>query len=265
MPLHNYKGKIPFIITNLINRLEERNADQQEGIFRLSGRKSEVDRICTFMDRAPVTDWTQFEDMDNNVIACALKKYLQNLSSFDPLIGKDISDEVNSTIQLFSEDPTIYSRLKNLLEHSPLTRRNALAYVMHYLKKIADNSGVNNMNSYNLSVCFTLAIFPQTDTIASGNSMKAFELFINDFEQIFDPSWYDAANILTPGDIEKLSAPIIDISDAKNEQMRRMVKKSSLIPYDRSMLSTFFLIERPNRPPPSPPHSPSQSPAVIPE
>ena len=46
MPLSSYRGKIPFIITDLISRLESMQADQQEGIFRLSGRKSDVDKIA---------------------------------------------------------------------------------------------------------------------------------------------------------------------------------------------------------------------------
>lgn len=250
MPLSGYRGKIPFVLTDLISRLEELNADQQEGIFRLSGRKSDVEKISALMDRGRIRDWSQYPDFDANTVACALKKYLQSLSGTDPLIGRDISDEISSAIQLLSDDQSVCAELKRLLVGTPASRRGSLTLVMKYLKKVADNSSVNNMTPYNLSVCLTLVIFPQTDTIASGNSMKAFELFLTNFDDIFEAEWCDARYFLTDSDIDKISAPAADVDEALCEQQRREQRRGSSIPYDRAELLSALFVRRPARPAP---------------
>ena len=242
---YDYHDKVPYIFSDLIERLDILGAEHQEGIFRLSAQKSQIAALCKALDVGRIKDWEPYND--HNIIACALKKYIRDLSFLDPLIGKDIAETLSKSIIQCETDDEIAKVMHDAIASTPISRRHSLAYVLKYLAKIASFSAENKMDPYNLSVCFAPAIFPQTNSIASGSSMKALEFMINHVNQIFEPQWSSPDVLMSDADVEKMTEPDIDIEDAINESERRKLRKLSYVPFNRDDLASVLLIRRPTR------------------
>ena len=106
------------------------------------------------------------------------------------------------------------------------------------------------MDASNLSIVFSPSLFPRTDSVASGSSMKAIELMIQDYDKIFDKEWYSDEVEMTDSDIERMAEPEIDEFDILNESKRRIMRNKSLLELDREQLIQILKLQRPDRTPP---------------
>ena len=248
--LEEYHGKVPYIITDLIAEMEKLNSSQVEGIFRLSAQKSTVESLCLQLDRGPVHDFRGYEDP--HVIACAIKRYIRELSLIDPLIGADIADDMSTQVQCLAGDDKINKVFQDLIDKSPnKSRRNTLSVLMKYFNRITKDVAVNRMEASNFSIVFGPSLFPRTDSVASGNSMKAIEIMIQNHEKIFKPEWSDPSKVyMTQDDIEKMAEPEVVENDAILESVRRQSIRNSAFHLDRSNLADLMQIKRPDRPAP---------------
>ncbi|KAH0790721.1 RhoGAP domain containing protein [Histomonas meleagridis] len=246
--LVEYNGKVPFIVTDLIKEMKVLDSGKIEGIFRISAQKSTVENLCLLLDRNRVKNWQGYEDP--HIIAGALKRYIRELSGLDPLIGEDIYDKINTAMQCSTSDETLFTELHNLVSQGCPTRRNTLAYLMHYFNVITTEVEFNKMDASNLSIVFAPSLYPRTDSVASGSSMKAIEVMIKDFDKIFDAEWYGPNVEMTDEDIERSSEPEIDESDAALESVRRQLISKSLMKLDRENLVSILGLQRPDRKPP---------------
>ena len=243
-----YNGKVPFIVTDLIKEMKALDSGKVEGIFRISAQKSTVENLCLLLDRNRVKNWQGYEDP--HIIAGALKRYIRELSGLDPLIGKDIYDKINTTIQCSTSDEALYRELHNLVSQGCETRRNTLAYLLHYFNEITNEVEFNKMDASNLSIVFSPSLYPRTDSVASGSSMKAIEIMIKDFHKIFDEDWYGPNVEMSDEDIERGAEPEIDESDVALESLRRKLISKSLMKLDRNNLISILGLQRPDRKPP---------------
>lgn len=251
LPLKEYNGKVPYIVTDLISKLDDLKAEQIVGIFRLSAQKAVVEKICLQLDQGRIKSYDSYQDP--NEIACALKRYIRELSLLDPLIGIDIEDEINDAIQNYGNSDQVFSELSNILCNKGCeSRRNTLAVLAKYLNKIAKHSDVNKMDVDNLSIIFTPSFFPQSNSEASEISKTAVKLIIQDFERIFpSEKMYSPDSVyMSDDDIEIISMPKINQDYLLNEQMRRKARKDSLFPFDRIDLIKQLGISVPDRDPP---------------
>ena len=244
-PLASYNGKVPFIVTDLIGQLEALEASKVEGIFRLSAQKSKVEELCMALDRGRIKDFSEITDV--HLVAGALKRYIRELSMLDPLIGTDISDDVLTAIQSAADDAAVNRTLQTLVAKGPASRRNTLAYLMKYLSKMVKDSSVSLMDPSNLAIVLTPALFPRTDSVASGSAMKAVECMIQDFETIFREAWCNDSVVMTDKDIEFMAEPDVDIEDAKIESLKREIRARSRITTVSDDLCEVLGITRPTR------------------
>jgi hypothetical protein len=245
--MEDYHGKVPFIVSDLIAVLDKLDASHKEGIFRLSAPKNSVDSLCRTLDQDRITDWSDYSD--HNLIACTLKAYVREMSIVDPLIGEDVGEDVRTIARTAPPDGT--ARLRRLLSTCPPSRRNALSYIMKYLRKIADAADVTLMSPYNIAVCWSPILFARTPLAVPGDdAVTAVELMVSKFSEIFAPDWCDSRVVMTQEEFERMAEPEIDIADALNEQARRANRKNSLIPYEREELPYAFQLAKPTRPAP---------------
>ena len=100
IPLSKYKGKVPFIITDIFEQVQKLNSTEKEGVFRLSGQHNDVISLCKELDNG-IVDWSKY---DSNTIECSFKKYLENLSVFDPLIPESLEEEIETAIDKIPDD-----------------------------------------------------------------------------------------------------------------------------------------------------------------
>jgi hypothetical protein len=246
-PLEDFGGKASFIITDLIQALDEQEAVTKEGIFRLSAPKHLVEALSRRLDQGRISDWSEYAD--HNLLACAFKAYIRELSIVDPLIGRDIADEARAAV--IADDPNAArAALRVTVAKSPKSRRNTLACVMKYLKKVMDSSEANLMSSYNLAVCFTPCLFERSNAVAGEDSMKVVEEMIVGYDAVFPREWTTPWVIMTDEDIEIMAEPEAKLEDVLNEQKRRQNRAQSLIPYPRDDLPMILHKQRPVRPPP---------------
>ena len=172
-------------------------------------------------------------------------EYLKAIEEY--LEGKDISDDVLTAIQSAADDAAVNRTLQTLVAKGPASRRNTLAYLMKYLSKMVKDSSVSLMDPSNLAIVLTPALFPRTDSVASGSAMKAVECMIQDFETIFREAWCNDSVVMTDKDIEFMAEPDVDIEDAKIESLKREIRARSRITTVSDDLCEVLGITRPTR------------------
>lgn len=248
--LELYRGKVPFIITDIINEMEKLKSSQVEGIFRLSAQKTTVENLCLLLDIGRVSNFQGYEEP--HIMACVIKRYIRELSLLDPLISADIAEDINTEVQTHTGDPQIFTNIQKLLDKNPCkTKRNTLAVLMKFFNRITKDASVNRMEASNFAIVFAPSLYPRSDSVASGSAMKAIELMITDQDKIFKPEWSEPKNVyLTQNEYLKMAEPVIIEQNLVLESQRRFARMNSAIPIDRSGLINILHIKRPDRPAP---------------
>ncbi|XP_015790861.1 rho GTPase-activating protein 45 [Tetranychus urticae] len=201
--LKSHGDEIPYIIVKCITELDNRGI-MVKGLYRVSGVKSKVDKLCQFFESS--TDSIDIEDVHPNVIANVLKLYLRQLP--EPLITFKLYSEFIRIAKQYpsnadgngpdSDDASIavqiINQFKQVTQNLPTVHYQTLAFLCHHLKRVADQSEVNNMPSSNLGIVFgpTLLRSSEGDSLSSlvdtGHQARAVQLLITYVDQIFGPS-----------------------------------------------------------------------------
>ncbi|KAM3578564.1 hypothetical protein VKS41_008949 [Umbelopsis sp. WA50703] len=147
----------PLIVTRCIDAVERLGGVHREGIYRVSGRQSAIDKLRQCFERNEETLEFGKRDVPEDVLAIAsiLKVYLRELP--DPVFKFKLSDRLS-----YSNIPDKELRIMNLLTRilrldSP--NYDTLKVLIQHLANISSQSDINKMGIQNLSVIFTPAIF----------------------------------------------------------------------------------------------------------
>ncbi|KAI7881960.1 RhoGAP-domain-containing protein [Lichtheimia hyalospora FSU 10163] len=145
---------VPLIVLKCVDAVERMGGLQKEGIYRVSGRQSNVDSLkSAFEQNEQAMDLHQSK-YDVTTIAAILKVYLRELKH--PLFGLS----VQSRMEYATLDRQLrLTRLQSKISSLPKIHRDTLHTVMRHLANVNKHSNVNKMNIQNLSVVFTPAIF----------------------------------------------------------------------------------------------------------
>ncbi|OHS96714.1 RhoGAP domain containing protein [Tritrichomonas foetus] len=180
-----YKGKIPYIVSDLIAKLDELQAEEFEGIFRKSGLRTTIDELCQVLDENRIKEWEP-KFLDLNVIACALKRFISNLSYFDPLIDDNMEIKLKDA---FSDEETKIEKYREVFKNcNNPSKRRTNAYLLKYFNKIASHSDKNLMTAKNLAIILFLPFFPfvgqqikdENKQILEDLILRSDEVFIDD-------------------------------------------------------------------------------------
>ena len=191
----NYNGKIPFVVSDLIKRLLFLNCENHDGLFRLSAQKSVVDSLCKELDKGNYKKIEEITDID--VLASALKKFFSEHSLFDPLIemeGYMIMPHIFNAEYSFE---IRIEKLKKILVQFEPSSRNTLSYLSKFLNYIASFSVNNRMDIYNLVVCFSPALYPNSIGSLHEAARKALSFMFENYTQVFEQDWYDEKNFMS--------------------------------------------------------------------
>lgn len=236
-----FRGKIPYIVSDIITQLENLHAERVVGIFRLNGSDSLCKTLIEELSRGPVTDWSKY---DVNTIATCLKRYFRQMAIQDPLIQNDVFDIAIAAVTLPTKtdpDLTEASRI-NLLtkvfhELTPC-RQKMLFYLTRFLsKKIAANSDKNQMNPKNISICIgpNLVVPPQGIGVGavelSYPANAVIENMILSFDEIFKGFEIKDNDFCNEDDIIEVLSPKLDIDHINFFIARSKLRSESLIPY----------------------------------
>ncbi|KAH8551324.1 hypothetical protein BGW37DRAFT_537746 [Umbelopsis sp. PMI_123] len=155
--IHHNGRSPPLIVTRCIDAVERLGGVQREGIYRVSGRQSAIDKLRQCFERDEEALEFGKSDVPEDVLAIAsiLKIYLRELS--EPVFKFKLSDRLS-----YSRIPDKELRIMNLLTrilHLESPNYDTLKVLIQHLANIAAQAEVNKMNIQNLSVMFTPAIF----------------------------------------------------------------------------------------------------------
>ncbi|KAH3757598.1 Rho-type GTPase-activating protein 1/2 [Pelomyxa schiedti] len=122
------------------------------GIFRLSGRQSDVTAVRKFIESVPAGQPITFtEAQDPICIAVALKFYFRELKI--PLLSFKLYQEFTQITKIDVEE-TFVNSVAPLLAQLPEQHKATLKYLMVFLNKVSAKSEVNKMDNKNLSIVF---------------------------------------------------------------------------------------------------------------
>eukprot|EP00049_Salpingoeca_infusionum_P013790 m.257346 g.257346 ORF g.257346 m.257346 type:complete len:1287 (+) comp15527_c1_seq1:111-3971(+) len=213
---------VPIIVRRIADVIE-RNGIDYEGIYRLSGIKSEVEALCTEFEKNP--RGVEIEDCDPATLAAVLKLYLRQLP--ESVIPADHFDDFLQIGQFRianKADPTAPQQAAQQLrvktkELDPINY-NTLAFLCGHLHRVSLNADVNKMRASNLGIVFGPTLLRnESETLAALVNMPiqtvVVEIMIQFSEEIFSdyfqqrprqrPSSYKVS-CSSPGARRRLSA-----------------------------------------------------------
>eukprot|EP01088_Endostelium_zonatum_P018583 TRINITY_DN6016_c0_g1_i1.p1 TRINITY_DN6016_c0_g1~~TRINITY_DN6016_c0_g1_i1.p1 ORF type:complete len:526 (-),score=140.56 TRINITY_DN6016_c0_g1_i1:84-1661(-) len=169
------KLEVPMLVQNSVDFIMNHSYNL-EGIFRLSGSATEIDKIREYIDSSPAyclypeyasvltisnagrnIIWKGGEH-DDHVVAGVLKLWIRELP--DPIMTAQLYDDWVEICQQYMTPPNVDINAMNVACKSlverflPESNKFLLQSLMECLYKIAQHSGTNKMTSGNLSIVF---------------------------------------------------------------------------------------------------------------
>ncbi|GAA5810513.1 hypothetical protein MFLAVUS_003936 [Mucor flavus] len=179
----DHNRTVPLLVTKCIKELELLGGLEKEGIYRISGRQSNVDTLKSEFEKdeeAAVLD----SKYDVFTIASVLKIYLRELKQ--PLFNLTMQERIDYS--KITDDVKRRNILQTKISELSKPQRDTLQAVITHLAKVKDHSHINKMTIKNLSVIFTPALFHdhnQAENVGEWYCDKVLEDLICQFQDIF--------------------------------------------------------------------------------
>lgn len=237
-PPEHFGGKIPFIVTDIIECLRAKDALKLEGILRKSGAASQIADLSLELDQGRIADWSKYENV--HTIACTLKKYFRDLVDTDPIFPKNLYERVCNIPKNTNKEQMI-TEYKKLIGELPVARRLTLAFLFRFLYEITTIES-NKMTSNNIAIVFAPNLLAYPEGISAEESLQYTALqnrtiatMIANTEEIFGDIEINEKSFITDEDMPIIADPPIRQSDIdKFTQLQEIRKKSVIqfVPYE---------------------------------
>ncbi|XP_019734211.1 rho GTPase-activating protein 5 [Hippocampus comes] len=169
VPLHNLvcpERPIPLFIEKCVDYIE-RTGLTTEGLYRVSGNKTDQDNIQKQFDQDPSVDLLAL-DVAINAAAGALKAFFADLP--DPLIPYALHPELVQAAKLADYAERLHV-LKEIVNKFPSVNYHVFKYIITHLNRVSQHSKSTLMTADNLSICFWPTLmrpdFENKDTLSS--------------------------------------------------------------------------------------------------
>ncbi|ELU43450.1 signal transducer [Rhizoctonia solani AG-1 IA] len=213
-------ANLPAIVFRCIEYLEAKRADQEEGIYRLSGSSAVIKSLKDkFNAEGDVNLLESEEYWDPHAVAGLLKSYLRELPS--SILTRDLHLNFLAVIGMYytlgghapvltlaivsdlADPQERVSELASLISQLPLANYSLLRALTAHLILIVQNSNVNKMTMRNVGI-----VFSPTLGIPAG----VFSLMLNEFNRVFSveaegaPAPVEEAGLTVPPAAEATSS-----------------------------------------------------------
>ncbi|CAG0918258.1 unnamed protein product [Notodromas monacha] len=175
---------IPPLIAKCVSEIDKRGlkvkasyyCEPDEGIYRVSGVKSRVEKLCQSFENGP--ELVDLTEVHPNIIANVLKLYLRQLP--EPLLPAYL---YNDFIRIAAEYPEndeeadspralrAINSMRDIAAKLPKVHRDTLSFLMHHLTRVAAEAPANNMPSSNLGIVFGPTLLRSGDGNPSLNTL----------------------------------------------------------------------------------------------
>ena len=249
-PPEQFGGKIPFVVTDLIDRLREMGAQNVEGVFRMSGSASGIADLSAELNNGRVTDWSKYPNV--HTVACALKKYFRDMVGTDPLIPTVFYNEVLAIPGAPTDDEKV-AKFKAVIGELTKVRRLTMAYLFRFLFEVSQ-SEVSKMHAGNIAIVFSPNLLSpeggptvEHTLLNTGDQNNAIKTLVSLTERVFDDVEIPETAVLTDSEIEELKTPPMGKEDIRRFKELRELRKRSVIPFAPYEFISDPAFERPSR------------------
>ncbi|KAH9852090.1 hypothetical protein C2E23DRAFT_885964 [Lenzites betulinus] len=168
-------ASLPAIVFRCIQYLESKQAEQEEGIYRLSGSNAVIKGLKDrFNAEGDVDLLASDEYWDPHAIAGLLKTFLRELPA--SILTRDLHLRFLSVIDFVDPQERI-RELSHLISSLPVANYSLLRALTAHLILIVQNSGINKMTMRNVGI-----VFSPTLGIPAG----VFSLMLGEFKRVFN-------------------------------------------------------------------------------
>ncbi|KAF8557805.1 RhoGAP-domain-containing protein [Imleria badia] len=181
-------ARLPAVVFRCIQYLEAKEADQEEGIYRLSGSSAVIKGLKDrFNAEGDVDLLASDEYWDPHAIAGLLKGFLRELPA--SILTRELHMRFLSVMDFVEPQERIHE-LSHLIASLPIANYSLLRALTAHLILIVQNSAVNKMTMRNVGI-----VFSPTLGIPAG----VFSLMLGEFNRVFN---VDAVNDATEDDTD---------------------------------------------------------------
>ncbi|KAI0704385.1 hypothetical protein BC835DRAFT_827604 [Cytidiella melzeri] len=167
-------ASLPAIVFRCIQYLEAKSADQEEGIYRLSGSSAVIKALKDrFNNEGDVDLLVSDEHWDPHAISGLLKTFLRELPA--SILTRDLHLRFLSVIDFVDPQERI-TELSQLIAALPIANYSLLRALTAHLILIVQNAHVNKMTMRNVGI-----VFSPTLGIPAG----VFSLMLGEFKRVF--------------------------------------------------------------------------------
>ncbi|KAF8582759.1 RhoGAP-domain-containing protein [Ramaria rubella] len=168
-------ASLPAVVFRCIQYLEAKKADQEEGIYRLSGSSAVIKSLKDrFNAEGDVDLLASDEFWDPHAIAGLLKSFLRELPT--SILTRDLHLRFLSVIDLADAKERV-NELAHLISQLPVPNYSLLRALTAHLILIVQNASVNKMTMRNVGI-----VFSPTLGIPAG----VFSLMLDEFNRVFN-------------------------------------------------------------------------------
>lgn len=182
-------ARLPAVIFRCIQYLEAKKADQEEGIYRLSGSSAVIKGLKDrFNAEGDVDLLASDEYWDPHAIAGLLKSFLRDLPA--SILTRELHLKFLAVIDFVDAQERI-RELSDLIASLPIANYSLLRALTAHLILIVQNSSANKMTMRNVGI-----VFSPTLGIPAG----VFSLMLGEFNRVFnvDSGQSDEDNLAEP-------------------------------------------------------------------
>nr|XP_039270216.1 rho GTPase-activating protein 12-like isoform X1 [Styela clava] len=149
---------IPYFVKSCVEEVEKRGLNI-DGIYRVSGNLSHVQKLRYTVDREIPVNFSDPEWEDIHVITGALKMFLRELP--EPVIPFTFFDKFIATCKI-SDKNSRHDATKSLIRALPKPNKETLKYLLLHFCKVVEHSESNRMQVQNIAIVFgpTLLLKP---------------------------------------------------------------------------------------------------------
>ncbi|KAM9326891.1 rho GTPase-activating protein 35 [Gastrophryne carolinensis] len=223
---------IPVFIEKCVDYIETTGMNM-EGIYRVSGNKSEMDTLQRQFDQDHSLDLVE-KDFTVNTVAGALKSFFAELP--DPLVPYNLQAELVEAYKINDQEQKLQA-MKDLLKKLPKENQEIFKYVICHLNRVSQYHHVNLMTSENLSICFWPTLmrpdFTTMDALTATRTYQTIiELFIHQCPYFFNQG--PAADLPTPS--SPSTPPLHPPSPPQSPPLTPVSPSQTLLPADPNIL-----------------------------
>ncbi|KAJ7990909.1 hypothetical protein DPEC_G00291780 [Dallia pectoralis] len=176
---------IPLFIEKCVDYIE-RTGLTTEGLYRVSGNKTDQDNIQKQFDQDHTVDLVVM-DMAVNAVAGALKAFFADLP--DPLIPYHLHPELVEAAKIVDHIERLQV-LKEIVRKFPPVNFEVFKYIITHLNRVSQQSKTTLMTADNLSICFWPTLmrpdFENKDTLSTTKlNQSVIESFIHQSQYFF--------------------------------------------------------------------------------